>query len=87
MANRDIKKKIEILLKLLDNEQDPTTYIFIKYDAFNGNCYRLAFNNDTYIDDDNYTFKTKEDIQTFCNQQAKLKKIPKIKPIIVNITD
>lgn len=84
--NGTIRARLKHIIDLIDYEEGtPCTYIFIKCTSEQG--YQLAHNEDTLIDDRNYIFNTKEEINNFLIEQARLKGVKKITPILINVVD
>lgn len=84
--NGSVRARLKHIVNLLDNsEGTPITYIFIKDVDEQG--YKLTFNHDTLIDNDNYIFNSKEDINNYLKQQAIILGVKKITPIIIDVVD
>lgn len=84
--NGSIRARLKHLIDVLDiDEGTPFTYIFVKSTSEQG--YKLMDNNECILDDDKYIFYTKEDINNFLKEQARLKHVSKITPILINVVD
>lgn len=79
-----LRARVNRILTLLDTNSD-ITYVFIK--DSNEQAYKLMHNNDTLIDDNNYTFKTRQEVEQFTKSQAIALGVKKITPIIIDVID